>query len=334
MMMSISGGAGVSAFTDTTSFSPNPSLVMGNYIYEAAGVNYWTFSFTGLATNKAYMLYGMGNGNATGQGTTWWVDVANGHATASATANFASGTRDATQATNQGICWVKISATTTAAGALTFRVVRLNAAEDGTGGSGRAYLNAFQLQPLSVPVISSLTNQIVIAGMTATLSPTISGIPTPSYQWLSNSVVIIGATNASLVLNNVQFSQNGATYSLVASNLVGAVTNSMTLAVIVTPAITGLNNQAAAVGTDVTMSAVVSGVPVPTLQWQKNGTNLFGATTASYFIANAQVNDSGTYSLIASNSAGIVTNSMTCRRATLFLLRLFPACRCQRCNGA
>ena len=37
----------------------------------------------------------MGNGNASGQGTTWWVDVANGHASASATANFASGTRDA-----------------------------------------------------------------------------------------------------------------------------------------------------------------------------------------------------------------------------------------------
>ena len=77
--------------------------------------NYWTCSFTGLATNKSYLLYGMGNGNATGQGTTWWMDVTNGHATASATADFASGTRDATQATNQGICWMKIPAATTAA---------------------------------------------------------------------------------------------------------------------------------------------------------------------------------------------------------------------------
>src|ERR1035437_4848176 len=48
------------------------------------------------------------------------------------------GTRDATQATNQGVCWVEIPATTTAAGALTFRVCKLGATESGgvvTGGS-------------------------------------------------------------------------------------------------------------------------------------------------------------------------------------------------------
>ena len=92
MTMSLSGGDGLDSFTDTGSFSPTPSLLMGNYIYESGGVNYFTFTFAGLSTNKTYMLYGMGNGNASGQGTTWWVDVTNGHATASATANYASGT--------------------------------------------------------------------------------------------------------------------------------------------------------------------------------------------------------------------------------------------------
>ena len=322
MTMSISGGVGVSAFTDTASFSANPALIMGNYIYESAGIYYWTFSFTGLATNKAYMLYGMGNGNASGQGTTWWVDAANGHATASATANFSSGNRDATQATNQGICWVKIPATTTASGALTFRVVRLNAAENGTGGSGRAYLNAFQLQPLSAPVIANLTNQTAIAGTMATLSPSISGIPTPSFQWRSNNVVILGATNSSLVLNNVQSAQNGAFYSLVASNLVGAVTNSMTLSVIVTPGIAGLNNQAASVGATVNISPTVSGVPTPALRWwfggnilsdgaTGNGSTISGSATSTLVINNAQAADSGTYSIVATNIAGKVTNGMT-----------------------
>ena len=322
MTMSISGGVGVSAFTDTTSFSPNPPLIMGNYIYESAGIYYWTFSFTGLAANKSYMLYGMGNGNASGQGTTWWVDTANGHATASAAANFSSGSRDATQATNQGISWVKIPATTTAAGALTFRVVRLNAAEDGTGGSGRAYLNAFQLQLLSAPAISNLTNQTAIAGTTTALSPTISGIPTPAFQWRSNNVAIAGATNASLTLNNVQYAQNGVVYSLVASNLVGLVTNSMTLTVIVTPSIAGLNNQAVSVGATVTISPTVSGVPTPATRWQfggnylsdgatGNGSTISGSATSSLVINNAQAADTGTYSLVATNIAGKVTNSMT-----------------------
>ena len=322
MTMSLSGGNGLNSFTDTSSFSPAPSLIMGNYIYQSTGANYWTFNFTGLTPNKTYMLYGMGNGNASGQGTTWWVDVANGHATASATANFSNGTRDATQATNQGICWVQLPATTTTAGALTFRVVLLGGSESGTGGSGRAYLNAFQLQPLSAPVITSLTNQTVIAGTTATLSPAISGVPIPSYQWRSNTIAITGATNASLMLNNVQYAQNSVVYSLVANNIVGAVTNSMMLTVIVTPSITGLVNQAAPVGATVTISPAVSGVPTPVTRWRLgennlsdgatgNGSTISGSATSTLVINNAQAADTGTYSLVASNSAGVVTNSMT-----------------------
>lgn len=311
LTLSLSGGDGLDNYTDTASFSPAPLLIMGNYIYENNGLNYFTFAFSGLPANQPYFLYGLGNGNASGQGSTWWVDAANGHATASATANYALGDRNVTLASNQNICWVKLPATTTASGALTFRVVRLNAAEDGTGGSGRAYLNAFQLQPLFAPVTTGLTNQTVIAGTTAVLSPATMGTPTPFYQWRSNGVNIATATNASVVLPNVQFSQNGVAYSLVVSNYVGAVTNSMVLNVIVTPSITGLTNQAVAVGSDVTLAATVSGVPTPGLQWRRGGTNLVGAMADAYFIASAQAIDSDTYSLVASNSAGVTTNSMT-----------------------
>lgn len=310
MIMSLSGGDGLDNYTDTANFSPTPLLVMGNYIYENNGLYFFTFGFTGLPANRPYMLYGMGNGNQSGQGSTWWVDLANGHATASATANYASGSRNATLASNEGICWVKVPATTTASGALTFRVVSLNAAENGTGGSGRAYLNAFQLEPLFAPVTTGLTNQTVIAGTTAVLAPVTTGTPGPRFQWRSNGTNIVGATNAALSLPNVYYGQNGFTFSLVASNLVGAVTNSMTLTVIVTPVITGLTNQAAAVGANVTLAGTITGVPTPVLQWRREGTNLAGATASSYSIANAQSADSGMYSLVASNAAGVATNSM------------------------
>jgi pectin methylesterase-like acyl-CoA thioesterase len=310
MTMSLSAGDGLDPWTDNTSFSPVPQLIMGTYVFEITGTYYFTFNFTGLQPNRTYLLYGMGNGNVSGQGTTWWVDTANGHATASASANFLNGSRNATLASNEGICWVKVPATTTASGTLTFRVVRLGAAENGTGGSGRAYLNAFQLQSLAAPVTAGLTNQTAIAGTTVALSPVISGTPPPSFQWRSNGTNLVGATNASLSLPNVQYSQNGFVYSLVASNLIGATTNSMVLTVLVTPMISGLTNQAAAVGADVALAATINGVPPPTLQWQKNGANIGGATTASYLITNAQEADSGNYSLVASNSAGLTTNSM------------------------
>lgn len=311
LTMSLSGGDGLDNYTDTGSYSPTPVLIMGNYSYENNGANYFTFTFSGLPANKAYLLYGMGNGNASGQGSTWWVDNANGHATASAAANFSTGSRNVALASNEGISWIKVPATTTPAGALTFRVVRLNAAENGSGGSGRAYLNGFQLQPIVAPVTTGLTNQTVTAGATALLSPVTTGTPTPTYQWRANGANIVGATNASLSLPNVQYSQNGFSYSLVASNVGGAVTNSMALTVLVPPAIAGLTNQAAPVGANVTLAATVSGIPAAVLQWRKNGTNISGATASSLFIVNAQADDSGTYSLVASNTAGLATNSMT-----------------------
>ena len=174
----------------------------------------------------------------------------------------------------------------------------------------------------SAPVISSLTNRTVVAGTAVTLAPSVAGNPSPSYQWQTNGVNIAGATSAALTLNNVQYAQDGYVYSLIATNLVGAITNSMTLSVIVTPNITGLNNQSANVGDNVSVSPTVTGVPTPTYQWRFNGVNvanglngngstISGGTTASLGIANAQVMDSGNYSLVASNSAGIVTNTMS-----------------------
>ncbi len=172
------------------------------------------------------------------------------------------------------------------------------------------------------PSIGGVVNQTVIAGNNAALNAAIAGYPVPGLQWRSNSVALVGQTNALLTLNNVQYSQTGTIYSLVASNSLGSVTNSMTLTVIVAPNITGLNNQADLVGVNVFIPATVSGVLTPTLRWRFNGANLAdgatvngssisGSTGNSLAIYNAQAADSGIYSLVASNSAGIVTNSMT-----------------------
>lgn len=174
----------------------------------------------------------------------------------------------------------------------------------------------------SLPVITGLTNQTVQVGGTLALNPTVTGFPAPVFQWRTNGVAIPNQTNATLTVTNIQSGQNGYTYSLVATNLAGKVTNSMTLTVVAIPGITGLNNQAVAPGADVTMTATVSGIPAPTLQWRFNGANLAngatgngstiaGVTTSTLYLTNAQAADSGTYSLVASNTAGLTTNSLT-----------------------
>ena len=171
------------------------------------------------------------------------------------------------------------------------------------------------------PTIAGLTNQTVIAGNSLTLSPTIAGNPAPSFQWQTNGVDINGATSSALALDNVGAFQDGYVYSLVASNSIGSVTNSMVLSVIEAPGIAALANQAVYVGGTANISATVGGVPAPVLQWQRdgidladgatgNGSTISGSTSSTLSIASAQADDTGAYSLIASNSAGMVTNSM------------------------
>jgi len=229
----------------------------------------------------------------------------------------------ATGTQTNGGAWGVLYGQSDSSGNLIFRLG--TPAPTGTGSG--AYINGFQIVPLSAPSLTGPANQTVTAGNSTTLSATAGGLPAPAFQWqLTNGAGgftnIPGATSSSLALNNVQYAQNGGVYSLIASNILGTVTNSMTLTVIVTPAISGLNNQSSPVGEDVILAPTIVGVPAPLLQWQFNGTNLAdgptgngstisGSTTGVLGITTAQAADSGSYSLIASNAAGIVTNGMT-----------------------
>jgi sugar lactone lactonase YvrE len=63
-------------------------------------------------------------------------------------------------------------------------------------------------------------------------------------------------------------------------------------------------------GSAVSFTVAVSGSPTPTLQWEKDGVNLSGATSATFSIASARTSDAGSYMAIATNSAGsAISNS-------------------------
>ena len=81
-------------------------------------------------------------------------------------------------------------------------------------------------------------------------------------------------------------------------------------------------DQTVNVGQSATFSASLIGSDPLAYQWLKNGTNISGATNASYAIMNVQAADVATYALAASNP--ISTN--TTRAATLtVLVPVFPA---------
>jgi Immunoglobulin domain len=78
---------------------------------------------------------------------------------------------------------------------------------------------------------------------------------------------------------------------------------------IVAPSITTQpSSQTATAGSSVTLAVVASGTDT-TYQWYKGDSAISGATSASYTINPTATSDSGTYSVVISNSAGSVTSS-------------------------
>src|SRR5262249_20792621 len=64
----------------------------------------------------------------------------------------------------------------------------------------------------------------VILGETASLLSLATGTPDPVYQWIKEGVNVANATNANLIITNIQFS-DGTNYTVVATNIGGAVTS-------------------------------------------------------------------------------------------------------------
>jgi hypothetical protein len=94
---------------------------------------------------------------------------------------------------------------------LTVNGIHVNAGSQPTGPV------AFTVQPASVT-----TNENVEVKFTAA----VSGAGPFTYQWMSNSVPIAGATNASYTTPLTLYAMNGAAYSLVASNAFSSATSS------------------------------------------------------------------------------------------------------------
>lgn len=103
----------------------------------------------------------------------------------------------------------------------------------------RGFLNAVEIVP-GLPVLTNFPTTITsqpgnvsaYEGSTITMNAQVGGVPPLFYQWYSNSVPIISATNASLVLSNVTADMS-ANYNFVVSNVVNAATSSNAMLTIV-----------------------------------------------------------------------------------------------------
>jgi hypothetical protein len=161
------------------------------------------------------------------------------------------------------------------------------------------------------PLIGSQpTNQTVLAGGTAAFAVEAIGSPPLSYQWQHDAVAIPGATNQTLVLNNV-LPANAGTYRVIISNVFGETASApATLTVIVqAPVITAQPaSQAVLGGGSVALSVTATGVPAPTYQWKRDGADIPGATNSTFALNNVTAADTGTYKVIVRNLVGTATS--------------------------
>lgn len=157
-------------------------------------------------------------------------------------------------------------------------------------------------------IVTGLQNKVVAQGTNVTLTITASGSPPLVYQWQIGGVVISNAITNSLALSNVT-TANAGFYSVIVTNSAGAVTNSGRLTVIAPPLITvPMQNAIAVAGGSATFAPGIGGGSA-TYVWLLNNTLLPSATSLPLTLSNLDPSQSGTYTLVLSNIAGIASNS-------------------------
>jgi alpha-tubulin suppressor-like RCC1 family protein len=158
----------------------------------------------------------------------------------------------------------------------------------------------------------------VVAGNTATFTVTVNGTAPYTYQWRRNGSSIAGATSQVLTLLNVGTADAGD-YSVVVSNAIGSATSN-NAALTVTTTTTPPPVVAPSIGTQpvglsvnrgqtATFAVAASGSGPLAYQWQRNGSNVPGATGPVLTLTNVQDGDAGNYIVTVSNSAGSATSN-------------------------
>lgn len=230
--------------------------------------------------------------------------------------------------------WLKNGGTISGANSPALTIANLSATDAAnysvtvTNAVGSATSASATLTVLVPPALSTQpTSATVAQGGNTSFSVSATGTAPLSFQWLKNGLVIPNAAAGSLSLTGVTTNDAG-NYSVVVTNIAGAVTSSsatLTVVVVIAPTIVSQPaNATVTAGNNVSFTVAVNASASVNYQWRKNGGNLAnggnisGATSATLTLANVSAADAASYSVAASNSDGTATSS------TATLTVLFP----------
>ena len=150
----------------------------------------------------------------------------------------------------------------------------------------------------------------LVAYQNTSFSVTATGAPPLRYQWRFNGALLAGATNALLPLNSVQPEQAGD-YDVLVFNTAGSTLSSNAALSLVYPATILSQPQSVSTkpGSNIVFSVSAYSAAPLLYQWQRNGTNLAGATNSTLSILNVQPGAEGVFVVIITDNIGPVASA-------------------------
>jgi hypothetical protein len=177
---------------------------------------------------------------------------------------------------------------------------------------------------LAPVVTSNPTGTNIAQGGTAQLTVAAAGEQPFFYQWyrtngntaLVDGPNIAGANSNILVISSAVKAVDEDGYYAIVTNVHNSATSTVAQVTVITPPVIALDPQSVTTNTGVTVgfSVTATGDSI-NYRWLKNGStvsnggNISGAATANLVISNSVLGNAGTYSVVLSNIANVVTSA-------------------------
>ena len=167
----------------------------------------------------------------------------------------------------------------------------------------------------AIPAISGFTattSNSLIIGDALELTVTASGSNPLGYAWYRDGAVVGGFINSAFYIPYIENTSYAGVYSAKVSNSAGSTdtTNSITVTVAPLEYTQQPASVTSASGAAITLSAVTRSNFTVSYQWFRNGSAISGATSATYVISSLSASYTGSYYLIATNSAGSLQSTI------------------------
>ncbi len=169
--------------------------------------------------------------------------------------------------------------------------------------------------PVVPTIVAQPLDRTVARGTVVVLSVTASGQGELTYQWQKNGADLSGATGSQLALAEVQAADAAGYRVQVRDPQTGGAVWSRTATLTVLESIVPVTITAQpqplslTAGQDAALSVTATGTAPLTYQWQRNGVDLAGATSAQLTFVAVHPAQAGQYRVIVTNPAGSVVSA-------------------------